>query len=150
MPFDLGEKVAQRRLVRGVPRQNLVGERQTFRRHHQRDHHLHAVRPTIARIAEASFVVLGKRRLGLEIRADQIIEQEIEARVEQVAPALRQMIEQHLLVLQQPIMTATELVDLGEPEIAAQQVGEPRPFEPFPMQPPFPPGHSPGAGASRR
>ena len=67
----------------------------------------------VARIAEAPLVAVGKRRLGLEIRAGQIVEQEIEAGVEQVAPAARQMIEQRLFVLQQPVVAAIELVDLG-------------------------------------
>src|SRR5208283_1853566 len=49
----------------------------------------------------------------------------------------RQMTEQRLLVLQQPVVTAIELVDLGEPEIAAHEVGERGPLEPLPMQPPF-------------
>src|SRR5208337_1067021 len=73
----------------------------------------------------------------LEIRASQIVEQEIETDVEQVAPAARQMIKQRLLVLQQPIVAAIEPVDLGEAEIAAQQIGQRGPFEPFPMQAPL-------------
>jgi hypothetical protein len=137
LPFDLAQKIPQRRLVRCVSRQNLVGERQTFGRDHQRDHHLHAVGPMVARIAEASFVALGERRLGLEIRAGQIVEQQIEARGEQVAPPLREVFEQRLLVLQKPVVTAVELVDLGEPEIAAQKIGQRGPFEPLPMQPPL-------------
>jgi hypothetical protein len=39
-----------------------------------------------AQLAEASFVTFPKRRLRLEIGAGQIVEQQIEARVEQVAP----------------------------------------------------------------
>ena len=55
------------------------------------------------------------------------------------------MIEQRLLVRQQPVMAPIELVNLGEPEIAARQIGERGAFEPLPMQPPLPPGRSPGA-----
>jgi hypothetical protein len=137
LPLDPGEEIAQRRLVRRIARQDLVSQRQAFRRHHQRDHHLHAVWPMVARIAEAPLVAVGKRRLGLEIRAGQIVEQEIEAGVEQVAPAARQMIEQRLFVFQQPVVAAIELVDLGQPEVGAQQIGQRGPFEPFPMQPPL-------------
>ena len=47
------------------------------------------------------------------------------------------MIEQRLFVFQQPVVAAIELVDLGQPEVGAQQIGQRGPFKPFPMQPPL-------------
>jgi hypothetical protein len=91
----------------------------------------------IARIAEAALIAFRKRRLGLEIGAGQIVEQQIETGVEQVAPAARQMIEQRLFVRQQMIVAAIELVDLGQAEVSAEKIGERGPFEPFPVQPPL-------------
>src|SRR5580692_13197752 len=58
-----------------------------------------------------------------KIGAGQIIEQHIEADVEQVAPAPDQMIEQGLLVFEQPVVTAIQLVDFGQPEVFAEQIG---------------------------
>ena len=136
-PLDPGQERAERRLVGGVARHHLIGQRQAVGRHHQRDHHLHAVGPMIARIAEAPLVAFGERRVGLEIGAGQIVEQNVEAGVEQVLPACDQMIEQRLLVLEQPVVTAIELVDLGQAEICAQEIGKRGALEPFPVQPPL-------------
>jgi hypothetical protein len=91
----------------------------------------------IARIAVASLVAFGKRRIGLEIGAGQIVEQHIEANVEQVAPAPDQMIEQGLLVFEQPVVTAIQLVDFGQPEVFAEQIGHGTALKPFAMQPPL-------------
>ena len=52
------------------------------------------------------------------------------------------MIEDHLLVLEQPVMTATQLVDLGEPGILAQQIGQSAALKPLTVQPPLLPGAS--------
>ena len=80
----------------------------------------------VARVAEPALVALRKRRLRLEVGAGQIVEQDVEAGIEQVPPPARQMIEQRLLVLQQTIMAAVELVDFRQAEIGAQQI-EPAP-----------------------
>src|SRR6266446_808880 len=137
LPLDPRQEVAQGGVVRGVARQHLVGQRQPLRGHHQGDDDLHAVRPVIARIAVASLVAFGKRRIGLEIGAGQIVEQHIEADVEQVAPAPDQMIEQGLLVFEQPVVTAIQLVDFGQPEVFAEQIGLGTALKPFAMQPPL-------------
>ena len=85
----------------------------------------------------ASLVALWKRRIGLEIGAGQIVEQHIEADVEQVAPAPDQMIEQGLLVFEQPVVTAIQLVDFGQPEVFTEQIGHGAALEPFAMQSPL-------------
>ena len=43
------------------------------------------------------------------------------------------MIEDRLLVLQQPVMTAIQLVDLGQPGIRAQQIGQRAALKPLTM-----------------
>src|ERR1700745_4110712 len=65
------------------------------------------------------------------------IEQHIEADVEQVAPAPDQMIEQSLLVFEQSVVTAIQLVDFGQPEVFAEQIGHGTALKPFAMQPPL-------------
>src|SRR5438105_3326029 len=72
-----------------------------------------------------------------EIGARQIIEQHVVADVEQIAPASHQMIEERLLVHQQPVMAAVQLVDLGEPGILAQEIGQGAALKPLAVQPPF-------------
>ena len=72
----------------------------------------------VARVAVAALVALGKRRIGFEIRAGQVVQQHVEACVEQIPPAPDQVIEQRLLVRQQAVMTGVELVDLGQREVA--------------------------------
>ena len=60
LPLDAREEVVQGGLVRGIARQHLIGQRQTFRRHHQGNDHLHAVGPMIARVAEPALGIVGR------------------------------------------------------------------------------------------
>ena len=99
LDLDPLDEVAQCRLVRGVSRHHLVGQRQAVRRHDQRDHHLNAIRPLVPAVAKASLADL--RWVAFEIRAGQIVEQDFEVRPEQALPALLQEAEQLRLVRQQ-------------------------------------------------
>jgi len=137
LPLDPGQEVAQRRLVGRVAGQHLVGQGQAVGGHHQGDDHLYAVRPVVARVAEPALVALRKRRLRLEVGAGQIVEQDVEAGIEQVPPPARQVIEQRRLVLQQTIVAAVEFVDFRQAEIGTQQIRQRRALEPLPMQAPF-------------
>src|SRR5499427_622056 len=103
---------------------HLVGQRQTFGRHHQGNDDLHTIRPVIARIAEAALAAFGKRRIGFEISAGQIVEQHVVADVEQIAPSRRQVIKHRLLVGQQLIMAAVQLVDFSQPGVLAKEISQ--------------------------
>jgi hypothetical protein len=131
------QKVLERRRFVGVASQRLVGQRQPFRRDDQRDDHLHAIGPMVARVAVTALIALRKGRFGLEIGAGQIVEQDIEGGVEQIAPALRQMIEHGLLMRQEKIVAEVKLMALGEREILPEKIGERALAVPFPMKPPF-------------
>src|ERR1700739_2159027 len=48
-----------------------------------------------------------------------------------------QMIEQSLLVFEQSVVTAIQLVDFGQPEVFAEQIGHGTALKPFAMQPPL-------------
>jgi hypothetical protein len=61
----------------------------------------------IARVPKAPLVAFRKRRICLEIGAR--LEQHIVADVEQIAPASHQVIEDRLLVGQQPVVLGTEI-----------------------------------------
>src|SRR5205807_8921016 len=123
---------------------HLIGQRQAFGRHHQGNDDLHTIRPVIARIPVPALVAFRKRRIRLEVGARQVVEQHVVADVEQVAPPPHQVIEDRLLVRQQPVMAAIQLVDLGKPCVLAQQIGQSAALKPLTVQPPF------AAGASKR
>jgi len=84
--FDLREKIPKGGLIAGVPSKHFVSQRKTLRRHDERDHHLHAVRSFVPAVAILSLALTG--RIAFEIGAGQVIEQYIEARIEQGFPAL--------------------------------------------------------------
>ena len=144
--LDLGQEAAQRGLVGGVAGHDLVGERQAFRRHHQGDDDLDAVGALVAAIAEAALVVFVLRRIGFEIGAGQVVEQDVEAGVEEIAPAIDEMGEQRLLVGEQKVMAGVELVGLGEAEVTAEQIGERALAEPLAMQEPLAAGRDQPVG----
>lgn len=131
------EHVAQRGLVGGVAGQHLVGQRQPLGRDHQRHHDLDTVAAFVAAVTEAARVILVGRHGGFEVGAGQVIEEHLEAGVEQVAPALAQMPEELLLVRQQQVEAAIERVILRRPFADPEQIGQRCRREPMPMQPPF-------------
>ena len=121
-----------------VARQHLVGERKALRRHHQRDDHLHAVGAMIARVAVAALVRLVRRRIGLEIRARQVIQEHIEARVEQIPPAIHQMIEQRLACARAADRDSRRACESRPGRaIDTQQIAQRAALEPVPMQAPL-------------
>jgi hypothetical protein len=124
LALDAGEEILQRGRVGRIAGEHLVGERQALGSHHQRNNHLYAVGPMIARIAEAAFVFLVQRWIGLEVRAREVIQEHIEAGVEQIPPPSHQVIEQRLLVLEQPVVTGVERVNVGKRGIGTQQIAE--------------------------
>src|SRR5215471_11184414 len=72
-----------------------------------------------------------------KIGAGQVIEQHFKLGTEQILPALAQMIEQCLLVLQQFVEAAIERMYLHQPIISAQQVSHRALLEPQPVQAPL-------------
>lgn len=75
------------RNVGRVAGQHFVGQRQSLERDHQGDDDLHTIRPMIAAVAVAALVGLAERPIGLEVGAGQVVQQHVEAGVEQVALA---------------------------------------------------------------
>ena len=95
-------------LVGRVPRQHFIGEREAFRRHDQRDDHLHAITALVAAVTVPAFVLLIGRRIGLEIGARQVVQQDIERGSEKVLPTLAEMTEQRRLVRHHLIQAAIQ------------------------------------------
>ena len=56
------------------------------------------------------------------------------------------MIEDRLLVHQQPVVTAVQLVNLGQPGILAQQIGQGAALKPLKMQAPLAAGRQQAVG----
>src|ERR1700739_1260491 len=98
-------------------------------------------------LAGAGISPAGSAKLGLARRnrarpgegrgARQIVQQHVVADVEQVPPSSRQVVKDRLLVDQRPVMTAVQLVDLGEPSVLAQQIGPGTAPGPLAVQPAF-------------
>ena len=132
------KKRRQSGFVAGVSRHHLVGQRKTFRRDNQCDDHLHAIRALVTAITELPLVLLRKRRLALEIGAGQVVEQNIELRVEQILPPPLEMLEERRLVFHQQIMTFVKLVALGQlAKVGSEQIPHRALLEPLPVQTPF-------------
>src|SRR4029453_14680655 len=119
---DLFQKGWERGLVVGVARHHFVTQRKTFRRDDQGENYLHAVRPLVRAVTKFSSVPFGKGRITFKIRAGQVVEQHVELRIEQILPALREVIEQLRFVWQKQIVAFVEFVALGQLiKVCAQQ-----------------------------
>src|ERR1700681_3340167 len=68
-----------------------------------------------------------------------IVEQHFEAGAEKILPALAQMTEELLLVLEHPIQTTIESVLFYKRVIFIQEISHRALLKPLPMQPPFAP-----------
>jgi hypothetical protein len=116
--FDLRQKTAQRGAIRRVAVHHFISQRKAVRRHHQRDHQLHAVRTAVATVAALRLGIL--LHLPFEIGAGQIIEQHFEIGSEQIGPFLLQVSKQFLFVLEHAIQTPIESVLLRHIETPQQ------------------------------
>ncbi len=133
--LDLVQKTAQAVPVGSIPLHHFVGQRETFRRQHQGDHHLPTVEPPVPAVTVAGF---GNRfRLSFHIGAGEIVEEQIKARRKEVLPPQPQVLEQLRLVRQYSIQTTIEPVLLGHREVHCQQLGHGGLIEPVPMHTEF-------------
>ena len=98
----------QRRGLGLVPREDLVPQRQPALRHYQPDHHLHAVRSVVAAVTPPRLGVAFPQTL--EVRARQVVEQDVEGLVEQSPNPRLQMRLERRLVRQQLIQSPVEPV----------------------------------------
>src|SRR5258708_4938073 len=78
-----------------------------------------------------------KVRGALKIRARQIVQEHVKARVEEVFPALLQMGKERLLMLQQPPVALVELVNLGQRKVFSEQIGHGASVKPLAVQAPL-------------
>lgn len=91
----------------------------------------------VARVAVPALVRLVVRRIGFEIGAGEVVQEQIEARIEQIPPTIHQVIEQRLLVHEQPVVTVVEGVNVGQCGIGTQQITERAALKPVSMQAPL-------------
>lgn len=66
----------------------------------------------------------GSGRIALETGARQVVEQDVELRLEQLAPLPAQIVEQLVAMLDEQIQTAVRLVLPRQGEIFAQQIAQ--------------------------
>ncbi len=135
--LDLGQEAAQGVLVGRVARQDLVGQREAFRGHHQSDDHLDTVAALVPAVAEAALVVLVLRWVTLKVGACQVVAQHVKARVKKVLPTRLQVGEKRGLMRQELVVTGVELVGLGQGEVAPEQIGQRAALKPLAVQAPF-------------
>ena len=136
-PLDLVEKGPQRGVVGRVALHDLVGHGEPLGRDHQRDDDLHAVAAMVPTVAVCALVPRRKGRFALEVRARQIVEKHVAGGVEHVHPAPAQMLEERVLVFEQPVQAAIERV-LGRQFLpASEQIAHGRALEPLPVDAPF-------------
>jgi hypothetical protein len=86
--LNLVEKIAQRGAITGIAVHHFVGQRETIRGDHQRNHQLQTVRPLIATVTVLGLGVLFHR--AFKVRAGQIVKQHFEIRLKQIGPLLVQ------------------------------------------------------------
>jgi hypothetical protein len=103
LTLDGVQEIRQRGLVAGIARHHLVGEGEPFGGDDQRNDHLHAIRALIPAIAKLPLPFVGWHTL--EIGAGQVIQQHVEAGIEQAPPPLGEKTETGLLVIQESIQT---------------------------------------------
>ena len=141
--LDLLQEVLQGGGVGGIAGQDLIGQRKALGGDDQGDHHLHAVRPLVAAVAEFALALLaprlspGGRRRALEIGAGQVVEQNLEADREEALPTRLQGDEEIRLVSQQLIQAAVQLVDLDQAQVLAQEITDGALLVPLAMQAPL-------------
>src|ERR1017187_2828361 len=125
------------RLVERIAGHDLIRERNTLRRHDQRDHHLHTIGSVVARVTETALVPLRERWVALEIRAGQIVEQYVKLHRKQVLPAVFEKCEQPLLVLEQMVKTTIQSILGGQLHSLVQKISHRTALVPLPMQSPL-------------
>lgn len=69
--------------------------------------------------------------------ARELVEEHFILGIEEVAPALGEVIKECALMHEQLVVTLIETMLFGEREVAAEQVRDGRVIEPMPVQPPF-------------
>ena len=117
--------------------EHLVGQRESLGRDDQRHDDLHAVRALVPAVAEAARIRFILGHVALEVSAGQVVEEHVELRAEEIAPAPAQMGEERVLVFEQTVEAAIERVVLREAFIHAQEIGQRGGAKPVAMQPPF-------------
>ncbi len=78
-------------------REHLVAQREAFGRDDQRDDHLAAVASLVAAVAVLAQIMFAALYVALEVGARQVVQQHVELRPEQLAPAPAQELEQFSL-----------------------------------------------------
>ena len=105
-----------------IPRHHFVSEGKALRGHHQCNYHLYAVIALVAAVAIPALVRCIGRRIGFEIGAREVVQQNVKAGCEQVLPALTQMAKQLRLVHEQLVEAAIERILLDQCIILPEKV----------------------------
>jgi len=88
----------------------------------------------VAGLAISALVIRRERRIALEVGAGQVAEQHLVGCVEKVPPSIVEVGKQRLLVIEQAVTAAVEVVLGGQGEITTREIGRRRVVEPMAMQ----------------
>ena len=133
--FHGPDDVLERGRVDLVAIEDFIRQRKTLGGDHQCDDELFAIRPVISGVAALRF--LDTLRAALEVCARQIVEDDVEARAEEILPLRREMFFQRALVLDDAIEAAIQTVLVRHGAVAIQQHIHRRLREPFFMHKEF-------------
>jgi hypothetical protein len=131
------QHVPERGLVSGVAGEHFAGQRQALGRDDQRHDDLHAVAAFVPAVTEAAGIAFVFGHVAFKICRGQVVEQHVELRAKEIAPAPAQMGEEFVLVFQQTVEATIERVVLGEAFVRAQQTGAGGGGKPVAVQAPF-------------
>lgn len=133
-----GEDLVQRRHVRAVPGEDLVGEREALRAHHEGEDHLLAVRAVVPGVAALHAGVGGRQ--ALHVRAGEVVQQHLVLRAEQFPIAGAQVLFQRGLVREEPVEAAVEPVGVHLGGVHPEEIVQGRAPVPAGLDGEFAPG----------
>lgn len=96
-----------------------------------------AIAAFVAAVSKATQARRILRRIAFKVGAGEVVEQHFILRIEEIAPPLREMIEQRALMFEQQIVALVEMMLLSQTEVAAEQVRDRAVIKPMPVQSPF-------------
>jgi hypothetical protein len=121
LALDFLQEPSEGAAVGCVTGKHLVGHRETFRCHNQRNDHLHAVAALIAEIPIKTQVFRIFRRRTLKIGASQIVQKHLVFGGEEHPPALGEMVEKRLSMYENFVVAFIESVDFRQSEVSPKR-----------------------------
>ena len=118
-------------VLSGVAGHDFVGDGEALGTDDEGDDDLDAVGPLVPAVPMLPLAAIG--RIGLEVGTRQIVEEDVECRVEQVFPPPGQVVEEIPFVFEQSVQALVEFVDLHQFEAGPEEIGQGACLVPLPV-----------------